>query len=101
MSADSFVSGYAATNQYEDFAETFAMYVFHNAALEKRAADSEPLQRKYDFLRESVFGEYFRGTEYEKSPIPSTLWDVTKIVIKTNAIQDLFAQLSSVLKALS
>jgi hypothetical protein len=26
----SFVSGYAATNQYEDFAESFIFYVFHN-----------------------------------------------------------------------
>ena len=32
MNSSAFVSGYAATNQYEDFAESFAMYVFHNAA---------------------------------------------------------------------
>jgi hypothetical protein len=32
MNGSSFVSGYAATNQYEDFAEAFTMYVFHNTA---------------------------------------------------------------------
>lgn len=101
MTASSFVSGYAATNQYEDFAETFAMYVFHNTTLAERAQKSPALQQKYDFLRDSVFGEYFIGTNYEQSPVPSSLWDVTKIVIKTNALTDIFTQISKVLKTLS
>jgi hypothetical protein len=100
MTPAAFVSGYAATNQYEDFAETFTMYVFHNAELLKRAADSEPLQKKYDFLRDHVFGGYFQGTEYEKNPIPATLWDVTKIVIKTTALREIFTQLSGIIETL-
>lgn len=55
MSASSFVSGYAATNQYEDFAETFALYVFHNQAFSQKAQNNLVLQQKYDFLRNRVF----------------------------------------------
>lgn len=101
MSSISFVSGYAATNQYEDFAETFTMYVFHNRELLNRTADSDALKQKYEFLRDRVFKGYFQGTDYEKNPIPETIWDVTKIVIKTNTLQELFAQLNGVLRALS
>ena len=101
MASSSFVSGYAATNQYEDFAETFAMYVFHNATLAERAKNSSALQQKYDFMRDTVFGSYFIGTNYEQNPVPSSLWDVTKIVIKTSALTDIFAQLQKTLKALS
>jgi hypothetical protein len=32
ISSAAFVSGYASTNQYEDFAESFTFYVFHNRA---------------------------------------------------------------------
>ena len=55
ITSNSFVSGYALTNQYEDFAETFAMYVFHNTTLADRAQKSPALQQKYDFLRDVVF----------------------------------------------
>ena len=51
----SFVSGYAATNQYEDFAESFTMYIFHNKEFLKRAEKNEYLKRKYNFLKTRVF----------------------------------------------
>ena len=86
VESSAFVSGYAATNQYEDFAEAFAMYVFHNTTFAERAEKTPALKQKYDFLRDTVFRGYFLGTNYEQSAIPSTLWDVTKIVIKTNAL---------------
>lgn len=101
MGATSFVSGYAATNQYEDFAETFAMYVFHNAVFLDRAKNSSALQQKYDFMKTSVFGSYFIGTKYEQNPIPSTLWDVTKIVIKANTLSEIFAELKSAMRDVS
>lgn len=50
-----FVSGYAATNIYEDFAESYIYFIFHNTAFLKRAEDSEILQKKYDFLATHVF----------------------------------------------
>ena len=35
-SSKDFISGYAASNQYEDFAEAFAFYVFHSTEFEAR-----------------------------------------------------------------
>lgn len=51
-----FVSGYALSNKYEDFAESFSWYVFHNEDFVKRAKNDTILQKKYDFFRSSVFG---------------------------------------------
>lgn len=98
LSASSFVSGYAATNQYEDFAETFALYVFHNEAFAQRAQNIPVLQQKYDFLKKRVFWNYFLWTSYEQDVVPSSLWDVTKITIKVGALQEVFAQLALALK---
>ena len=90
MSGSSFISGYAATNQYEDFAEAFAFYVFHNKDFQRRAQSESALKEKYDFLQQYVFGDLFLDTSYEKSTIPKTFWDVTKIVLKTNQLDDIF-----------
>lgn len=98
MSSSAFVSGYAATNQYEDFAESFAMYVFHNAAFRARANKQPYLQKKYDFLHEKVFGEYFQNTAYEVNPIPTKIWDVTKVVVKANALDNIFTVLHRMLR---
>lgn len=97
ISTTSFVSGYAATNQYEDFAESFAFYVFHNRAFQERASKNTILQKKYDFLHTYVFGDAFQDTAYEKDVIPSKLWDVTKIVIKTNTLSNIFVVMKSLL----
>jgi hypothetical protein len=45
-----FVSGYALSNKYEDFAETFAFYIFHNEDFRNRAKKDSFLQKKYDFF---------------------------------------------------
>lgn len=50
-----FVSGYASTNQYEDFAESFVLYVFHNSVFADRALRSESLRQKYLFFSGTVF----------------------------------------------
>lgn len=38
-----FVSGYALSNKYEDFAESFAFYVFHNEEFARRAKNNDIL----------------------------------------------------------
>jgi hypothetical protein len=43
MSGTSFISGYAASNQYEDFAETFTFYVFHNRDFQQRVIGNPAL----------------------------------------------------------
>lgn len=81
-SLSSFVSGYAATNQYEDFAETFVWYVFHNDTFAEQAMKNEDLRRKYLFFSDVVFvnGE-FQGTDFSLGEVPAYLWDTTKAPI--------------------
>ena len=50
-----FVSGYAAANQYEDFAESLVFYIFHNSTFADRALRSESLRQKYLFFANSLF----------------------------------------------
>lgn len=75
-----FVSGYAASNQYEDFAESFVLYVFHNATFADRALRSEAMRQKYLFFSNHVFSwGYFHGTDFSIGIVPSYIWDTTKI----------------------
>lgn len=84
VTVNDFVSGYALTNKYEDFAESFAFYVFHNDEFRKRATKSQALALKYNFLAEKVFvSAEFQGTSFEKQSIASYIWDTTKIDINT------------------
>lgn len=75
-----FVSGYARSNPYEEFAESYAMYVL-NGQLFKEYADENPtLRGKYDYLKDVVFS----GFEYE---LPKTttkgaferVYDITRL----------------------
>lgn len=75
-----FVSGYAATNQYEDFAESFVFYVFHNSTFADRALRSDSIRQKYLFFANYVFPRgYFQGTDFSIGRVPSYVWDTTKI----------------------
>lgn len=79
-----FVSGYALSNKYEDFAESFAFYVFHNEDFVNRAKGNPMLRSKYDFFRSHVFrDDEFQGTSFELEPLKSYNWDTTKIGIDT------------------
>lgn len=65
MKIGDFVSGYALSNKYEDFAETFSFYVFHNDVFRDRATRDISLQKKYDFFAKYVFDdEEFVGTSF-------------------------------------
>lgn len=60
-----FISGYSATNQYEDFAEAFVWYVFHNEDFRTRAMKNEILRQKYLFFADYVFTDgQFQGTDF-------------------------------------
>lgn len=63
---------------------------FHNRDFQRRAQSEPALKEKYDFLQQYVFGDLFLDSAYEKSTIPKTFWDVTKIVLKTNQLDDIF-----------
>lgn len=77
-----FVSGYAATNQYEDFAESFVFYVFHNRTFEDLALRDDILRQKYLFFQNSLFSEWeFVDTDFSIGKVPVYLWDTTKLPI--------------------
>lgn len=79
-----FVSGYALSNKYEDFAESFAFYVFHNEDFAERAKKNNILKQKYDFFAQYVFDQgEFAGTSFGKKLLPAYLWDTTKIPVNT------------------
>jgi hypothetical protein len=55
-----FVSLYAMTDPFEDFAETYTYYRLHGAEFRKLLQGSEPLRKKYEFMKWYVFsGEEF------------------------------------------
>ena len=76
-----FVSGYAMTNKYEDFAESFTYFVFHNQNFLKKSEKSQKLKEKYDFFAQhfdfsaSLVSQNFsvdqKYAEY--------IWDATKL----------------------
>lgn len=75
-----FVSGYALSNQYEDFAESFAFFVLHNETFRKRSEANDSLRAKYDFMRDEVFSDgSFDGTEFGTGTIADYFWDTTKL----------------------
>lgn len=77
-----FVSWYSLTNKYEDFAESFSFYIFHNEEFKKRAKDNFVLQKKYNFFENYIFiNNEFSGTFFENSSIKAYNWDSTKITI--------------------
>lgn len=73
-----FVSGYAMSDPFEDFAETYAYYVLHGIEFRYLAIDNEVLQKKYDFMKKRVFKgeEYYNGGE-DKVDVTVRSYDVT------------------------
>ena len=80
-----FVSGYAMTNKYEDFAETLTYYVFHNQDFLIKTLESDILLAKYNFVKISVFqNENFVDTDFsENNKIKKYYRDITKIPFST------------------
>lgn len=77
-----FLSGYALTNKYEDFAESFTFYVFHNDEFKARAIKNLMIARKYNFFKKYVFiNSEFANTNFEYGKIAFYNWDSTKINI--------------------
>lgn len=77
---EDFVSGYAMTNRYEDFAESFNFYILQNWEFLKRAKNSEKLMEKYNFFRKYIFiYDEFVNTNYSAKNFPKYIWDTTKL----------------------
>jgi len=76
-----FVSGYALTNPFEDFAESFLFYRLHGEKFRYLTQYSDVLSQKYAFFQDQVFaGEEFQmEKEVSKEFIAgkSLVWDAT------------------------
>jgi len=59
--AKDFVSGYWLTDIFEDFAESFNMYVNHNTVFRKMAKESNILHKKYLFINNIMKWKYLQS----------------------------------------
>ncbi|MBN2087601.1 putative zinc-binding metallopeptidase [Candidatus Peregrinibacteria bacterium] len=72
-----FVSGYAMSDPFEDFAETYTYYVLHNEDFKALSASSPSLEAKYRFMKYNVFnGQEFNTGKSEVS-LNTRPWDTT------------------------
>lgn len=76
-----FVSGYAMTNKYEDFAETFTYFIIHNDDFLEKTKESDILKSKYDFLNKYLFkNNEFVWSDFSINNIIEPYYrDITKI----------------------
>lgn len=74
-----FVSGYAMTDPFEDFAESYAYYILHGEEFRILATKNNKLKSKYEFLKEKVFYgvEYGLDVELEVFNTAKRHYDVT------------------------
>ena len=73
-----FVSGYAMTDPFEDFAESYVYYILHNKDFKSKTQTSEQLLKKYQFIKNNVFnGKEFDTGEYLTDRLNNRPWDIT------------------------
>jgi len=72
-----FVSGYAMSDPFEDFAETYTYYVLHNNDFKALTASSQDLYAKYRFMKYRVFGGVEFNTGDSKVNLNNRPWDIT------------------------
>lgn len=79
ISETDFVGGYASSDMFEDFAESFLMYIKHGKEFRILAQENQVLAQKYAFIKHEVFN----GKEFEtgKKVVYSDTraWDITKM----------------------
>ncbi len=83
MTMKDFVSWYAMTNKYEDFAESFTYYILHNNDFQQKAKKSDILLKKYNFFWKHLFkNNEFKSIDFWKNEkIKDYYRDITKISI--------------------
>lgn len=74
-----FVSGYADSDAFEDFAETFAMYILHRDAFEQRAKTNTAIAAKLDWMKTNLpmANDAMGASRYSWDKVVP--WDVTKL----------------------
>jgi len=86
LTKNDFVSGYAMTNKYEDFAESLTYYILHNNDFLYKTKNSIILKRKYNFFSFYIFSNWlFQNTDFsKKNKIKNYYRDITKISFSLN-----------------
>ena len=76
-----FVSGYAKSDPFEDFAETYNYYLLHGDSFRLMAEHNQAISDKYDFMKKNVFnGKDFNfDSEYKEGLLESRNYDSTVI----------------------
>lgn len=75
---DDFVSGYAKSDPFEDFAESYVMYVMQGEEFRFWAKYNDVLREKYSYLQNNVFdGNEFKSGFKPKKYTSERYWDVT------------------------
>lgn len=83
-----FVSGYALTDPFEDFAESYVYFVLHNKDFQSKAKTNKTLARKYDFMKKKIFnGETFEtGSVITDNSLLARPWDITVMAYDLNTL---------------
>ncbi len=74
-----FVSGYAMSDPFEDFAESYVFYVLSGRTFRTMLPSSPKLEQKYKFLQEIVFQGREFDTGVPASDTETRVYDATKI----------------------
>ncbi|MFN7160271.1 MAG: putative zinc-binding metallopeptidase [Candidatus Gracilibacteria bacterium] len=75
---EGFVSGYASSDPFEDFAETFNYYTLHADEFKVLAKGNVQLAKKYEFMKNKVFdGKEFTHQTAKKVYSSYRPWDTT------------------------
>jgi len=77
-----FVSGYAMTDSFEDFAESYIFFRLHGEKFRSRAKKSDSLRKKYDFFKNNVFS----GNEFQLKKKSRKFFGGTNFVFDTTLI---------------
>lgn len=92
-----FISGYAMTSPFEDFADTYASYILHGPLFRFYAGLDTDLKAKYKFMKETVFdGVEFDFEDEKLPPIREANVRVYDITLKDFSLES-FWMLSGVL----
>ena len=72
-----FVSGYAMSDTFEDFAETYIYYILHNKNFKALTASNDALYAKYKFMKKQVFNGIEFDTGDGEASLNKRHWDTT------------------------
>lgn len=83
MSKKDFCSGYGMSDPFEDFAECFNLYLYHNTLFKTIAKGNGNLKKKYNFIATLLDWKYINDNSddliYLKKDINERPWDTTRI----------------------